>query len=122
MKSRFFNFLSGTGFTILMMAGVGLFELNRARAETGSPDSATTTVTPPEVTPATAPDSQAETNSVQESQVQPKAAAPAGKKSKRVYKVDKDTEGTSAPNRFQADTVIKSQYKFEGEQLEVDPD
>jgi hypothetical protein len=35
---------------------------------------------------------------------------------------EKETEGTEAPNRFEADTVIKSQYKFNGEQLEVDPD
>ena len=34
----------------------------------------------------------------------------------------KETEGTTAPNRFEADTVIKSQYKLNGEPLEVDPD
>jgi hypothetical protein len=32
------------------------------------------------------------------------------------------TEGTQAPNRFEADTVIKSQYRLHGESLEVDPD
>ena len=36
--------------------------------------------------------------------------------------VQKDAEGTEAPNRFQADTVIKSSYKLEGKTLEVDPD
>jgi hypothetical protein len=44
-------------------------------------------------------------------------------KSKRpAVKSEKETDGTTAPNRFEADTVIKSQYKHEGEQLEVDPD
>jgi hypothetical protein len=40
----------------------------------------------------------------------------------RVNKGDKETDGTTAANRFQAETVIKSQYKLDGEQLEVDPD
>lgn len=35
---------------------------------------------------------------------------------------EKETEGTEAPDRFEADTVIKSQYKLDGKQLEVDPD
>lgn len=35
---------------------------------------------------------------------------------------NKETDGTTAANRFQAETVIKSQYKLNGEQLEVDPD
>lgn len=35
---------------------------------------------------------------------------------------NKETDGTTAANRFQAETVIKSQYKLDGEQLEVDPD
>ena len=35
---------------------------------------------------------------------------------------EKDADGTEAPDRFEADTVIKSQYKLNGEQLEVDPD
>jgi hypothetical protein len=35
---------------------------------------------------------------------------------------EKEAEGTQAPNRFQADTVIKSQYKLDGQPLEVDPD
>lgn len=40
----------------------------------------------------------------------------------RVNKGDKETDGTTAANRFQAETVIKSVYKLDGEQLEVDPD
>ena len=36
--------------------------------------------------------------------------------------VIKDAEGTEAPNRFEAETVIKSRYKLDGKPLEVDPD
>lgn len=35
---------------------------------------------------------------------------------------NKDAEGTAAPNRFEAETVIKSQYTLDGKPLEVDPD
>ncbi len=50
-------------------------------------------------------------------------ASPKKKTSKGRRGVDrKETEGTTAPNRFEADTVIKSQYKLNGEPLEVDPD
>ncbi len=35
---------------------------------------------------------------------------------------EKETEGTEALDRFEADTVIKSQYHLDGKQLEVDPD
>ena len=35
---------------------------------------------------------------------------------------EKETEGTEAPDRFEADTVIKSQYKLDNKPLEVDPD
>ena len=34
----------------------------------------------------------------------------------------KDADGTEAPDRFEANTVIRSQYHLDGEQLEVDPD
>lgn len=33
-----------------------------------------------------------------------------------------DTEGTEAPGRFEAETILKSQYKLKGVPLEVDPD
>jgi len=33
-----------------------------------------------------------------------------------------NTEGTEAPNRFEADPVIKSRYESGGRSLEVDPD
>jgi hypothetical protein len=52
-------------------------------------------------------------------QIRPKAQA---KPKAKGIRREKETEGTEAPNRFEADTVIKSQYKFNGEQLEVDPD
>lgn len=35
---------------------------------------------------------------------------------------EKETDGSEAPNRFEADTVIKSKYTLHGEPLEVDPD
>ena len=35
---------------------------------------------------------------------------------------EKETEGTEAPNRFKADTVIWSPYRLNGKPLEVDPD
>jgi hypothetical protein len=35
---------------------------------------------------------------------------------------EKEAEGTQAPNRFEADTVIKSKYELNGQPLEVDPD
>jgi hypothetical protein len=41
-----------------------------------------------------------------------------GKKTRR----EKEAEGTEAADRFEADVVIKSQYKLDGKSLEVDPD
>ena len=35
---------------------------------------------------------------------------------------EKEAEGTEAPNRFEADTVIKSKFQLDGQPLEVDPD
>jgi hypothetical protein len=34
----------------------------------------------------------------------------------------KETEGTSAPERFEGNTILKSQYYLDGQSLEVDPD
>ncbi len=34
----------------------------------------------------------------------------------------KETEGSEAPDRFEADTILKSQYHDRGQPLEVDPD
>jgi len=36
--------------------------------------------------------------------------------------LEKEAEGTKAPNRFEAEIVIKSQYTLDGQPLEVDPD
>ncbi|MBU6375773.1 MAG: hypothetical protein KGQ59_07245 [Bdellovibrionales bacterium] len=41
---------------------------------------------------------------------------------KKTREATKDTEGTVALDRFEADTVIKSQYTLDGKPLEVDPD
>jgi len=54
------------------------------------------------------------------------SAAKTPKKTKKPGKAkrtrDREAEGTEAPDRFEADTVIKSQYQLNGEYLEVDPD
>jgi hypothetical protein len=34
----------------------------------------------------------------------------------------KEADGSAAPNRFEAETVIKSSYTLDGKPLEVDPD
>jgi len=34
----------------------------------------------------------------------------------------KETEGTEAPERFEADPILKSPYSIDGQPLEVDPD
>jgi len=54
----------------------------------------------------------------------PVASANPVSSSQRKSKVtrEKETEGTEAADRFEADTVIKSKYHLDGQQLEVDPD
>jgi len=49
-----------------------------------------------------------------------KSARPAKKKSKGRKPREKEAEGTQAPNRFDADTFIKSRYEVNGQSLEVD--
>lgn len=53
-----------------------------------------------------------------QTQLKPKTT----KAKRRATTREKETEGTEAPDRFEADTVIKSQYQLDGKQLEVDPD
>jgi hypothetical protein len=48
--------------------------------------------------------------------------APKSRKTKGKRPREKEIEGTEARDRFQADTVLKSKYQLNGEQLEVDPD
>jgi hypothetical protein len=49
--------------------------------------------------------------------------APVTKKAKKGKSTrEKETEGTEAADRFEADNVIKSQYELNGVPLEVDPD
>lgn len=43
-------------------------------------------------------------------------------KKRKGSRVEKDAEGTEAADRFEANTVIKSKYRLNGEVLEVDPD
>jgi hypothetical protein len=47
-------------------------------------------------------------------------ASPAKKKSKGKKPREKEAEGTQAPNRFEAETFIKSRYEYNGQSLEVD--
>jgi hypothetical protein len=49
-----------------------------------------------------------------------KESAKPPKKGKR--REQKETEGTEAPGRFEADTILKSPYSINGQPLEVDPD
>ena len=50
-------------------------------------------------------------------------SAPTNKKKKRAPRVEqKENEGTQAKNRFEADTILKSEYHVNGQPLEVDPD
>lgn len=44
------------------------------------------------------------------------------KKRKRSVTREKEAEGTQAPNRFDADLILKSKYEINGQALEVDPD
>ena len=49
-------------------------------------------------------------------------AAKSSERRKRSRQIDRETDGTEALGRFEADTVIKSSYQLNGEPLEVDPD
>jgi hypothetical protein len=87
-------------------------------------DEAATPVTPaaPAATPAAAAvETPSEPNPAPTSD---STAAPVAKPRSKVRRGarEKEAEGTQAPNRFEADTVIKSQYKLDGQPLEVDPD
>lgn len=63
-------------------------------------------------------------HSAEHSAEAPTTAAPGGtvRVKKGRQRREKQAEGTKARNRFEADTVIKSDYIYDGQQLEVDPD
>ncbi len=66
-----------------------------------------------------------ELQQVVEESVQAGAVTPAKnqkRKARGSVPREKEAEGTEAPNRFEADPVIKSQYRLNGQPLEVDPD
>jgi len=66
------------------------------------------------VSPPTAGNSSAASN---------EGGAPSKSRAKgRRVREKKEAEGTQALNRFEADTIHKSKYQLNGEQLEVDPD
>lgn len=56
---------------------------------------------------------------VQTAPLETKAKSPKGGKKSREKEA---TEGTEALDRFEANTIIKSRYNLDGQQLEVDPD
>ena len=49
-----------------------------------------------------------------------KKSVPIPRKGRRIR--EKEAEGSEAPNRFEADPVIRSKYQLKGQPLEVDPD
>lgn len=57
-----------------------------------------------------------------ESAIPKPRSAKGARSSKGRHPREKDTEGTEARNRFQADPVLKSKYELNGQPLEVDPD
>lgn len=52
----------------------------------------------------------------------PRASPVSKKRAKGKRTREKETEGSQAPNRFEAGTVLKSRYELDGRPLEVDPD
>jgi hypothetical protein len=84
--------------------GTGSAE-NPASANQGSAKSATAPMTP----------------AAEASPTQEKKSKKNQSKGKRVREREQE-EGTQAPDRFEANTVIKSKYYYNGEPLEVDPD
>jgi hypothetical protein len=68
-------------------------------------------------TAALAEEGEQSTETQQETKAVAKKKAKGGKGTR-----EKDTDGTEAPHQFEANTVIKSQYKYNGQSLEVDPD
>jgi hypothetical protein len=51
-----------------------------------------------------------------------KSEKPVKKKPKGRIAREKEAEGTKAPNRFDTEVVIKSDYRLNGQSLEVDTD
>jgi hypothetical protein len=52
----------------------------------------------------------------------PTPTANIGKSPRKKFREQKETEGSEAPGRFEANTIIKSEYQLNGQPLEVDPD
>jgi hypothetical protein len=92
-----------------LSAGLGVCTLARAEDEGAAPVSANT-----------APAVPLEPVSSSESSV------PKTRKDTKHRKVtrgeNRENEGTTAPERFEGNTILKSQYFLNGQSLEVDPD
>lgn len=68
-------------------------------------------------------DAEAPASQVESAESSPsKATAPSAQPKRGKRPGEKETDGSQAPNRFEADTVIKSKYRVDGQPLEVDPD
>lgn len=87
--------------TMFLVSGAGLAEDGRA-------------------TDGLAKDASAPVTSRSEKDSGPLIKAPKPKKGNR--REQKETEGSEALERFQADTILKSPYTIDGQPLEVDPD
>ena len=82
--------------------GIGILLASAALAETPPTAVAPTAVAPTAATPSPRPTTT------------PRA--------KRENRTQKDAEGSTAPDRFEAETVIRSRYTLDGKTLEVDTD
>jgi hypothetical protein len=100
----------GAGAAALILLNLGPC----AWAEEGAPG------TSPSAPSAVQPAQAARAESPAQPPVVKKKSARPGAKGKRPR--EKDAEGSEAADRFEADTVIKSKYRLNGEPLEVDPD
>lgn len=64
-----------------------------------------------------------ETGTVDKNSENPQQTTQKHEKKSRNHKTNsKDAEGTKALNRFNTDPIVKSQYKLNGQPLEVDTD
>lgn len=78
--------------------------------------------TPPAQPAESTPVSSSNSGTLPQSDPSPVPAKPGAlRPGKKVYR-EKEAEGSEARNKFTADPVVKSQYRFNGQALEVDTD
>ena len=75
---------------------------------------------------ASAPEGSGAASGTSSSQTTDSKDPPPSKKKSQVRKAKrgevKETEGSTAPERFEGNTILKSQYTLDGQSLEIDPD